>query len=55
VATDLHIFSVSGIPEVTTGADLAALIAAMLLAAGAVTNAVGIVDDVAEKAAAQRG
>ena len=34
---------------------LAALIAAVLLAAGAVTNAVGIVDDVAEKAAAQRG
>ncbi len=27
MATDLHIFSVSGIPEVTTGADLAALIA----------------------------
>jgi len=27
VATDLHIFSVSGIPEVTTGADLVGLIA----------------------------
>ena len=34
---------------------LAMLIAAALLAAGAVTNAVGIVDDVATKAAAERG
>jgi hypothetical protein len=34
---------------------LAALIAAVLLAAGAVTNAVGIVDDVAKTAATQRG
>jgi len=34
---------------------LAMLIAAALLAAGAVTNAVGIVDDVAKKAAAPQG
>jgi coenzyme F420-0:L-glutamate ligase/coenzyme F420-1:gamma-L-glutamate ligase len=34
VATDLHIFSVSGIPEVTPGADLGALIAGAVRRAG---------------------
>jgi DNA-binding helix-hairpin-helix protein with protein kinase domain len=51
---------VTGLPQAereasTDAFHLAMLIAAALLAAGAVTNAVGIVDDVAKKAAAPRG
>jgi EmrB/QacA subfamily drug resistance transporter len=50
---------VAGLPQAereasTDAFHLAMLIAAALLAAGAVTNAVGIVDDVAKKAAAPR-